>query len=199
MIKAPEFYQIFKQHDEPLKQAGFARQGRHKYSRNGNTLQIILGKWSWTEDEGWDFFIRITDLAYPAEGHPHQPSTDVTPATLVSQKLIDPRAIDAAYKAYAAEHKNLYGNIPNRAFVFYDAEHLGKILDLFLSAIVQAAHNWDTFRNEERKKPRAPFRKHTAEELQAIEDRIERDLRSAGLQMELVTPPKKTKSANPPG
>ena len=177
-LDSNEFYEIFKLHDEPLKKLGFARKGRHIYrAPHGIELKIILNHWGWTEEYGWDFFIRLSDIVVPVNGHPQQPSKDLQSFDLASAEQIQ-QEIDRINRPYLKEHPLMQDSLKAGRFTFYDAEHLRELLKTLLPWIGQAALEWDEKRVETRKTPRPPFRKRTPEEIKTIQEYAEKKLKS---------------------
>jgi hypothetical protein len=186
MMQAPDVYEVFEQHNEALTNLGFKRKSRNTYATDdGLNLKLILNPWGWTEELGWGFLMRLTDVAAPQDGHPYQPSFDIRTSTLVSEGRVSQNMIEDIYKDYAKQHPGILDGLELGWFTFYDATHLGRILDQFLPAVAQAAKDWGSKRIEERKKPRPPYRKRTQEEIKAIREKAEKDLKHSGFKLEL--------------
>lgn len=136
---------------------------------------------------GWEFLVRLFDEAVPADGHPFQPSLDIRLSLLASQGIVSQAVIDELYAPYRRKYPAMIDSIELGWLPFYDEPHLRKVLATLMSGIAQAAADWDIKRIEERKKPRPAYRRRTPEEVQAIKDQAEKDLRAAGLNPKLST------------
>lgn len=183
MITAPELYDTFSKHDAPLSEAGFNRSGRNNYKTKSKiALKLVPGKWGWTEEYGWSFFVRLMDIGYPSDGRPHQPYTDIYQSTLIQKQLIEEVEVQAVYSNMLKVHPGVQENLQTNAFAFYDTAELEAVLDLFLPPIAKFAKDWEAWRLEQRKQP-AP-QPRSPQELQRLRTEAVQKIEQAGFKLE---------------
>ena len=130
-LKAPEFYQIFREYDAPLIEAGFKRKAKNKYAHPEEVMiTVVLNKWGWIDDFGWGFLLRfedVKDIDKTLHGQPRK-MLDIHNGTLESRGYIPLEELKHLYQAYEKTHPKFYRYIENGWIYFYDAENLRYML-----------------------------------------------------------------------
>jgi hypothetical protein len=185
MIKSPEFYEIFKEYEQPFLDAGFkptTRNSNRYISSNDVGIRIILDKWGWSDEDGWGFIVRVRDMQMVnAVGERPDNILDIMPNVLVEKGLISEQDIESLYGRYKVVLPKMYEYATTSyLYSFYDPDQLRQILKFFTPALAKVAVQWAESRKEARKKPvQKPSRHSEAakKQFQANLDKIVKEIK----------------------